>query len=65
MPGGGGVGRSWGHFAGCELLSGGTAGLSEWPYQWSTEGLTFCFDPQSSPDQGKQGGIEHDSPITV
>lgn len=27
--------------------------------------LTFCFDSQGCPDQGKQGGIEHDCPITV
>lgn len=27
--------------------------------------LTFRFDPQGCPDQGKQGGIEHDGPIAV
>lgn len=27
--------------------------------------LTFCLDPQGCPDQGKEGGIEHDSPIAV
>lgn len=27
--------------------------------------LTFCLDPQGCSDQGKESGIEHDSPITV
>lgn len=27
--------------------------------------LTFCFDPQGCPDEGKQGGVEHNCPVAV
>lgn len=27
--------------------------------------ITFCFDPQRCPDEGKQGSIEHDCAIAV
>lgn len=41
-----------------------TRSSGQWP-QWLRVTLTFCLDPQSCPDQGKQGGIEHDRPIAV
>lgn len=47
-------------------LFGGDARPSHAPSsQRSTRAITFCFDPQSCPDQGKQGSIEHDCPIAV
>lgn len=47
-------------------LFGGDARTSHAPSsQWSMRAITFCFDPQGCPDQGKQGSIEHDCPIAV
>lgn len=47
-------------------LFGGDARPSHAPSsQRSTRAITFCFDPQSCPDQGKQGSIEHDCSIAV
>lgn len=55
------MGRSWDPLQAAELLSGWSARSSSG--LWVI--LTFCFDPQGCPDQSKQGGIEHDRPITV
>lgn len=48
----------------CRLLSFSSVGVLDIP-SGPQMTLTFCFDPQGCPDEGKQGGVEHNCPVAV